>query len=109
MKRTENTNELILDKSDIESAIRQFICACYPEYSAGYIIDPVVMEQEVKVYPYAHIKVTISEHSNSSQLCTGTYANGVTKEQVEQRCKGSFGGRFQSFGDGKFSYIAHTD
>lgn len=30
----------VLNASDAESAIRQFICICHPEYSAGYVINP---------------------------------------------------------------------
>lgn len=28
-----------INKDDIESAIRQFVCACYPELAEGYVID----------------------------------------------------------------------
>ena len=39
----------------------------------------------------------------------GVYPEGMTKEQVREKVKGSFGGRFESFGNGKFKYIAYTD
>lgn len=48
-------------------------------------------------------------HSNSSMKKVGVYPEGTTRTQVEALVKGTFGGRFESFGDGKFSYIAYTD
>lgn len=35
----------ILNRNDVESAVRQFICSCYPEYSKGYTINPVIPER----------------------------------------------------------------
>jgi hypothetical protein len=62
------------------------------------------------------IDYRIKSHSNSSQLCEGVYPVGDSPEaeasvraEVEMRCRGTFGGRFQSFGNGKFSYVAYTD
>lgn len=52
-----------------------------------------------------HTKV----HTNSSQLCEGVYPDGVTAEEIEKRVRGTFGGRFQQFGGGTFSYVAYTD
>ena len=48
-------------------------------------------------------------HSGSSMIQEGVYPEGTTKEQVEAVVKGTFGGRFQLFGNGKFVYIAYTD
>ena len=55
------------------------------------------------------IDYMIDSHTNSSQICEGVYPEGTTKEQVIQRVKGTFGGRFEYFGGGKFKYIAYTD
>ncbi len=51
-KITEEKNETIirLDESDIESAIRQFICSCYPEYAKGYKIDPTSMPKVIAYF-----------------------------------------------------------
>lgn len=53
----------------------------------------------------------IFTHTNSSQLVIGTYDMdaGVTKEEVEAQVKGTFGGRFTRFGQGRFEYVAYTD
>lgn len=43
MKRIENQDGTItfeLSPSDIESAIRSFICTCHPDLSSGWIVDP---------------------------------------------------------------------
>lgn len=52
-----------------------------------------------------HIKV----HTNSSQICEGVYPEGTQQSEVLALVKGTFGGRFEYFKDGKFKYIAYTD
>jgi hypothetical protein len=39
----------------------------------------------------------------------GVYPDGTSQEQVRELVKGTFGGRFESFGGGKFRFIAYTD
>lgn len=51
----------------------------------------------------------ILPHSHFSQICDGVYPDGTTKEQVREKVNGTFGGRFESFGGGKFSFVAYTD
>lgn len=48
-------------------------------------------------------------HSNASMIKEGVYPEGTTRAQVEEKIVGTFGGRFEHFGDGKFKYIAYTD
>ena len=48
-------------------------------------------------------------HTNSSQICTGVYPEGTTAAEVLALVKGTFGGRFNHFGNGKFEYVAYTD
>ena len=55
------------------------------------------------------IDYRVYNHSNSSQRCEGVYPEGTSKADVEARVRGTFGGRFTRFGDGKFEYIAYTD
>jgi len=55
------------------------------------------------------IDYRIKGHSNASQLCEGVYPETATMEEVELRVRGTFGGRFESFGNGRFRYIAYTD
>ena len=51
----------------------------------------------------------IFSHTSSSQKCEGVYPEGTSAEDVEKKVKGTFGGRFTYFGNGKFTYIAYTD
>ncbi|MNM40731.1 hypothetical protein D3C81_515340 [compost metagenome] len=50
-----------------------------------------------------------SYHTYSSQICEGVYPEGTTRDQVVEKVRGTFGGRFESFGNGRFKYIAYTD
>lgn len=38
-KEGEQVIEVVLTPNDVESAIRQFICDCNPEYSKGWLLD----------------------------------------------------------------------
>lgn len=55
------------------------------------------------------IDYRITSHSNSSQLVTGVYPEGTTKAEVLALVEGTFGGRWNYFGEGKFEYVAYTD
>lgn len=48
-------------------------------------------------------------HSNSSMIKEGVYPPTATRADVEKVVQGTFGGRFEKFGDGRFKYIAYTD
>lgn len=48
-------------------------------------------------------------HSNSSMVKEGVYPEGTTQAAVLEKVKGTFGGRFEYFGNGRFKYIAYTD
>lgn len=39
IKENDTSVNVVLTPSDVENAIRQFICACNPEYSKDWIID----------------------------------------------------------------------
>lgn len=55
------------------------------------------------------IDYRVHSHTNASQMVEGVYPEGVTRSDVEACVRGTFGGRFESFGNGKFKYIAYTD
>lgn len=40
LKESEQVVEVILTPEDVESAVRQFICTCKPEYAKGWILNP---------------------------------------------------------------------
>lgn len=48
-------------------------------------------------------------HTASSMIKEGVYPEGTTMTEVLDKIKGTFGGRFEHFGNGKFKYIAYTD
>lgn len=48
-------------------------------------------------------------HTHFSMIKEGVYPAGMTREQLLDEIKGTFGGRFEHFGNGKFKYIAYTD
>lgn len=56
-----------------------------------------------------NIDYTTKPHTYFSQIIEGVYPVGTTQDEVEKLVKGSFGGRFVYFRDGKFKYIAYTD
>lgn len=55
------------------------------------------------------IDYRIRSHTHFSQICEGVYPEGTTAAEVEAEVKGTFGGRFNRFGGGKFEYVAYTD
>lgn len=49
-------------------------------------------------------------HTNFTMIKRGVYPKGVTMVQVLDKIgRGTFGGRFNHFGNGKFEYVAYTD
>lgn len=48
-------------------------------------------------------------HSSCSMIKEGVYPKGTTQEEVEEKVRGTFGGRFERFGCCEFRYIAYTD
>jgi hypothetical protein len=69
----------------------------------------IIARSEPRPLDPRKIDYRILAHSNSSQKCVGIYPEGTTPAQVEALVKGTFGGRFNQFGDGRFEYIAYTD
>ncbi|MGF6633565.1 hypothetical protein OKW30_001385 [Paraburkholderia sp. Clong3] len=48
-------------------------------------------------------------HSSATMIKEGVYPPSATREDVENAVRGTFGGRFEHFGGGRFKYIAYTD
>ncbi|MFK0033068.1 hypothetical protein [Pseudomonas monteilii] len=48
-------------------------------------------------------------HTNASMIKEGVYPEHMTRAEVEREVRGTFGGRFEQFGNGRFKYIAYTD
>lgn len=40
LKYNEQSADIVLTPEEVESAVRQFICVCHPEYDKNWIINP---------------------------------------------------------------------
>lgn len=67
------------------------------------------VERTKRILDPTKIDWRVEMHSSSSQLCIGVYPEGVTSKEVEAKVKGTFGGRFNYFQNGRFEYVAYTD
>lgn len=48
-------------------------------------------------------------HTHFSMIKEGVYPEGTTMDDVAKEVRGTFGGKFEYFGNGRFKYIAYTD
>ena len=69
----------------------------------------IKMHCDPRILDKSKIDYRVFSHTNSSQICEGVYPEGITRSEVEAKVKGTFGGRFEHFGDGWFQYVAYTD
>ncbi len=76
-------------------------------YSGNYTPDDSIWKP--RELDKSKIDYRIKSHSYCSQICEGVYPEGTTQDEVEGKVKGTFGGRFEQFGNGRFKYIAYTD
>lgn len=76
--------------------------------SSGY---PGLSIKQYKPKPLDKNKIDwrCKPHSGSSMIKEGVYPTWATIEDVRKKVDGTFGGRFSSFGYGKFIFIAYTD
>lgn len=74
-------------------------------------VAPGLSMREYKPRPLDNTKIDYRAkmHSGSSMIKEGVYPEGVTAKEVAEIVRGTFGGRFETFGNGKFKYIAYTD
>lgn len=67
------------------------------------------VERKKRVLDPTKIDYRIEGHTSASQKVIGVYPEGTSSAEVEKKVKGTFGGRFEQFGGGHFTYIAYTD
>lgn len=60
-------------------------------------------------YNLYEVNSKITPHSTCSMRVSGWYPTHLTMEDVRKKVDGTFGGRFESFHNGQFSFIAYTD
>lgn len=67
--------------------------------------------REYKPKPLDNTKIDYRTkmHTAATMIHEGVYPEGTTMEEVRKVVDGTFGGRFENFGNGKFKYIAYTD
>lgn len=80
----------------------------------GYVVSPnkdtgVFRSYEPRPLDNTKIDWHSKSHTYSSMIKEGVYPEGTTMEEVRKAVEGTFGGRFERFGAGKFKYIAYTD
>jgi len=61
-------------------------------------------ELPITEFEYRHVST-----GYASMNKIGVYPEGITRSEVEKKVKGSWGGKFLHFGNGKFEYTAYTD
>lgn len=59
--------------------------------------------------PITELHYEIIPHTHFTQIIRGIYPDGMTKEAVRKKIDGTFGGRFTSFENNRFEFIAYTD
>jgi len=81
-----------------------------PEYKS-VSVAPGLSMREYKPKPLDNTKIDyrVKMHTAATMICEGVYPQGATKDEVRKVVNGTFGGRFEHFGGGKFKYIAYTD
>lgn len=118
----------------IEEHEKDGSCSCHSNPPCSYCVDdmhfcPVCgweglddQREVVASYNYVPFKVrTIadldptkidyisSSHTHFSMIKEGVYPEGTTRAEVAAVVNGTFGGRFERFGNGRFKFIAYTD
>lgn len=101
-------NPLICDICDFEDDAPSYRDVSVTPTILG---EPGILMREYKPRQLDKSKIDYRSklHSNSSMIKEGVYPQGTTQSEVEAVVKGTFGGRFESFLNGKFRYIAYTD
>jgi len=101
------------------TAPRGFCPVCGWEEADDKIVNDYVVNQDPKTGVYRtwtprpldskKIDWHSFSHTGASMIRRGVYPEGATRGEVEAVVNGTFGGRFNSFGNGKFEYVAYTD
>lgn len=82
-------------------------------YMNGYVLkqdkEQLITSYRLRDLDNSKIDYHSKSHTNSSMIKEGVYPEGTSRKEVEDEVAGTFGGRFEYFGNGKFKYIAYTD
>jgi hypothetical protein len=89
-------------RDEREQSINDYVCNV--DSRSGKI-----WEYKLRVLDKTKIDWYTKSHTHFTQICEGVYPEGTSSEEVRKLVDGTFGGRFESFGGGKFKFIAYTD
>ncbi|MBC3948321.1 hypothetical protein [Pseudomonas folii] len=82
---------------------------CVREIASISMCDMPYVQTRPRVLDPTKIDWVAKLHSSSSMIKEGVYPLHLSRADVEKEVLGTFGGRFERFGDGHFKYIAYTD
>lgn len=85
-----------------EEVVNNHVVQVNPKTGTWKLLGPRPLDPSKIDY---HVK----SHTHFTQICEGVYPPGTTMDDVLQRVRGTFGGRFEHFANGKFRYVAYTD
>lgn len=79
-----------------------------------YVVNEIPGVAQWKAYEPRRLDNTkidwrFKPHTHFTMIKEGVYPEGTSMAQVEKEVRGTFGGRFNSFGNGRFEYVAYTD
>lgn len=82
-----------------------------PAYMDVPLTSSGLCVREYKPKPLDNTKIDYRTkmHTASTMIKEGVFPEGTSLEEVLSVVRGTFGGRFVHFGNGKFKYIAYTD
>ena len=66
-------------------------------------------EKKMELLDKTKVSWYSESHSSSSMLKIGVYPEGTAQKLVQEKVNGTFGGRFNTFGNGRFIFVAYTD
>lgn len=99
--------------------VRPYCKACGYDSADDQIVNDYVVNVNKETGVYRHweprpldsskIDWRSHGHTHFSMIKRGVYPPGTTQEDVRKLVDGTFGGRFNSFGGGKFEFVAYTD
>lgn len=81
-----------------------------PKYRDVQVV-PELFSREYKPRQLDNTKIDFvkKSHTHFTMIVEGVYPEGTTPAQVREKVNGTFGGRFEHFGEGRFKFIAYTD
>lgn len=119
MRPTENCSCHISPPCGACTAPRNFCRGCGWEEADEVLINDytVTVDHETKTHKSFRLRTLDAtkidwysfSHTSSSMIKQGVYPEGAKIGDIRKMVNGTFGGRFESFGNGKFKFVAYTD